>query len=179
MSLYLDEEEAIAELRERGYRITKESYSRVGNVTNARQVVEWFYARRLYYNSDRKYPMSGISYAADSKTLSVFIRQRQKLGLDKKAALREAALLIDNMFKFEKHLGLKEPITSIGILTQSGIMDRVCAFANGEVPLVEEEKDHLLIDELNQIYNRENAESDKTLASDRMDKMLEKIHVKD
>jgi hypothetical protein len=55
-------------------------------------------------------------------------------------------------------------------------MDRVCAFANGEVPLVEEEKDHAFIDEINKVYNRENAERDKQLAAERMDKIMEILH---
>jgi hypothetical protein len=177
MSFYFDEEEAIDKLRTLGYRVHKEDHSRVGNITNTRQVVDWFYSRRLFYNANRKFPMS-MNYSADTKSLSVFIRQRQKIGLGRKEALREAALLIDDMFKYEKHLGLKEPITSIGILTQSSIMNRVCAYANGEVPLVEEEKDHVVIDKINKIYNRDNADEDKQLASQRMDKMLEKLYGK-
>ncbi len=177
-SLYFDEEEMIEALRDRGYRVVLEDYGRVGNISNARQVVEWFYARRLYYNPDRKYPLSGINYSADSKLLSVFVRQRQKLGLSRKMALQEAALLIDTLFKYEKYLGLKEPVTSIRILTQSSIMDRVCAYASGEAPLVEEEKDRTFIDERNKIYNRENAEEDRQLAATRLKKMLENIYEK-
>jgi len=176
--LYFDEEEVIAALKARGYRVVKLDYDRVGNISNTRQVVEWFYARRLYYNPERAYPPSGINYTADSKTLSVFVRQREKLGLSRRLALQEAAMLIDNMFKFEKHIGLKEPILSIRILTQSSIMDRVCAYASGEVPLVEEEKDHALIDKINKIYNRDNAEEDKKVAGVRLDKMLENIYGK-
>ncbi len=80
MELFFDEKEAIAALQKRGYRVIKEDFSNGSPITTVKELVNFFYSRRQYYNSDRKFPYS-IDYSADSKAVSSFIRSRQKLGL--------------------------------------------------------------------------------------------------
>ncbi len=174
MTLYFDEEEAINELRNRGYRVTKEEFIEVETVTTVKELVDYFYARRRYYNPDRKFPI-GVNYSKDTKEISTFIRSRQRLGLNRKAAVQEAALLVDALFKYEEHLYLKEPILSPRILTVGPLMDRVCSFANGEVGRVNAADADIFINEINEIYKKDCAEKDFELASEEREKILESL----
>lgn len=173
MSLYFDEEEAISELQKRGYRVIKEKFPKVEFITTIRELVDYFYSRRKFYNPDRKFPYS-IDYTEDNKYISSFIRSREKLGLGRKAAVQEAAVLIDTLFKFEEHLKLKTPIISPTILAVRPIMDRVCSFANGEVDEVAEWENLRFIDVINEKYEKKFFEADFKEAEIERKAILEK-----
>jgi ribosomal protein S18 len=175
MNLYFNEEDAIEELKERGYRITKEEFSDVDSITSMKSLVEFFYARRKYYNPDRKYPFS-IDYKADTRVLSNFVKSREKLGLSRKAAVKESAILIDALFKYEPQLRLKVPILSLGILTSRPLMDRVCALAGGEVGEVLELETAEYVDGLNELYDKEFGQQDFENAAKERQEIMEKIN---
>lgn len=52
--LFFDEQEAIKELQSRGYRVVKEDYPDAGSINTLRELVDYFYSRRRFYNPDRK-----------------------------------------------------------------------------------------------------------------------------
>lgn len=175
MSLYFDEEEAIMFLQDRGYRVMKVEYPDHEGITTMRKLVEYFYARRFFYNPNRKYPAS-IDWKKDNLYASDLVRSRQKLGLNKKNAIREAAALIDALFKYEEFLKLREPINHLTILTSRSIMDRICNYMNEEVSEVEEHKTNEYIDKVNVIYDREYAQRDFEKAAEKRKKILEKLN---
>jgi len=174
MELFFDEDDAIEKLQERGYRIIKEDFPEASSIRTVKELVDYFYSRRRYYNPDRKFPYS-IDYSGNTKYISSFIRSREKLGLGRKAAVAEAALLIDALFKFEEHLKLREPIVSPAILQSRPLMDRICSFMNGEVGGVSEAESQMFINEVNEIYNKKFAERDFERASKERKKILEKL----
>lgn len=175
MSLYFDEDDAVEELQNRGYRVIKVGYPDVEGVDTIKKLIEFFYSCRVYYNPDRTYPPS-IDYQKDSRFASDLVRSRQKLGLSRKDAIRESAMLIDTMFRYEKHLGLSEPIIHLTILTSRSLMDRVCTFLNGEVDEVEETKNQEYIDSLNELYKKRFAEEDLKEIDKERKKILENIN---
>jgi len=174
MELFFDEKEAIVALQKRGYRVIKEDFSNGSSITTVKELVNFFYSRRQYYNSDRKFPYS-IDYSADSKAVSSFIRSRQKLGLGRKAAIAEATGLVEALFKFEEHLHLKAPVISPAILAVRPLMDRICSYMNGEVGEVGEAETQIFIDEINEIYNKEFAQRDFERASKKRKEILENL----
>jgi len=89
MSLYFDEEDAVDQLRERGYRVVKVEFP--NTVTTIKDLIEYFYARRLYYNSNRPFPISR-NFEEDKKYVSVLVKKRQAMGLSRKNAIKEAAM---------------------------------------------------------------------------------------
>lgn len=175
MALFFDEEEAISELRKRGYRVVKEHYDSSRKVSTVRDLVDYFYSRRRFYNPDRKCPPS-TDYVDDGKYISSFVRSREKLGLSRKQAVAEAAEIIDALFKFEKHLGLREPVIHANILAVRPIMDRVCSYLNGEVAEANETDTELEINEWNEYYNKKYSKQDFDRAAEERAKILEKMN---
>lgn len=173
-NLFFDEHEAIEELQRRGYRVIKEHFPTANSVSTVKDLTNYFYSRRRFYNEERKFPIS-IDYSEDIKAISSFVKSRQKLGLGRKAAVAEAAVIIDALFKFEPHLRLKEPILSPNILAVRPIIDRVCAFLNGEVDEVSETEAFLYGDEWNEYYNKRYAEEDFQKAARMRERILERI----
>ena len=174
MSLYFDEQEAVEELRNRGYRVFKESYPDFESIRTAKDLLEYFYARRKFYNPERRFPES-ISYQTDTKMVSSFVRSRQALGLSRVNAIRECAELVENMFKYEKYLHLKEPIISIRILAVRSIMDRVCSIANEEHREVEELESAKCLDDFYATYEKEYGERDTEAARENRKEILEAL----
>lgn len=172
--LFFDEDEAIAALQEKGYRLIKEEYPEASSVRTVKELVNYFYSRRYYYNPDRKFPYS-IDHSTDSKSVSSFIRSREKLGLGRKVALTEATLLVDALFKFEEHLRLKNPIISPAILAVRPLMDRICSFLNNEVAEVGEAETEMYINEINELYRKEFDQRDFEQASEERQKILENL----
>jgi hypothetical protein len=175
VSLYFDEEEAVETLRDRGYRVIKVDFLDTDSVTSVKRLVEYFYARRFYYNENRKFPAS-IDWKKDSLCASDLVRSRQKLGLGRKNAVRESAVLVNALFKYEKFLKLREPIHHLTILTSRPVMDRICSFMNSEVMEVEEFKTNEYIEKINQIYDREYAQRDFEKAGEKLQKILERLN---
>lgn len=172
MNLYFDEEEAVEKLQELGYRVVKEEFPDTEFVHTVKDLVNYFYTRRKYYNPDRKFPFS-IDYSEATKRISGFVKSRQKLGLSRKMALRECAILVDNLFKYEAVLLLKEPIINPGILTSRPVMDKICSLVNREVREVAEVDNGLFIDELNVIYDEEFGVKDSNIAQEIRKEILE------
>jgi len=175
MSLYLDEEEAKSFLQDRGYRVIRVDFPDTESVTTMRKLVEYFYARRFYYNPDRRFPAS-IDWKKDNLYASDLVRSRQKLGLSKKNAVKEAAALVDALFKYEEFLKLREPILHLTILTVRPIMDRICSYMNAEVSEVEEFKTEEYIEDINKVYNKEYAQRDFEKAAEKRKKILERLN---
>jgi len=174
MTLYFDEQEAVEGLQKRGYRVIKESYPDFEGIRTAKELVELFYARRKYYNPERKFPQS-INYRGDTKIISTFIRAREKLGLSRKHSIQECAELIENMFKYEKHMSLKEPIVSVNILAFSPIMDRVCSIANEENREVVELENDRCLNQFYENYEKTYGERDDELARQKRKEILEAL----
>ena len=174
MTLYFDEQEAVEELQKRGYRVFKESYPDSESIRTAKELVELFYARRKYYNPERRFPQS-INYGGDTKIISSFIRTRQKLGLSRENAVRECAELIENMFKYEKHMSLKEPIISVNILAVNSIMDRVCSIANEENREVVELENDRCLNQFYEDYEKRYGERDDEHARQKRKEILEAL----
>lgn len=174
--LYFDEGEAVESLRGRGYRVIRVEYPSTEGITTVRKLVEYFYARRFYYNTDRKFPAS-IDWKSNSNYASDLVRSRQKLGLSRKDAVRESAALIDALFKYEKFLKLREPINHLTILTSRPIMDRICSFVDSEVGEVEEFKNEEYIDRINCVLDQQFAQRDFEKAAEKRKKILEKLDV--
>ena len=110
MSWYFDEEEAAEKLRELGYRVIKVEFSPAAS--NIKDLIEYFYARRLYYNPDRPFPPSR-NFVEDRNYLSGFVKKRQALGLSKKNAVREAAMLALRESKEAKQVKKKHFVESL------------------------------------------------------------------
>ena len=177
-SLFFNEDEVIEELRRRGYRVRKEPYSESKAVSNVKDLIEFFYARRRFYNPDRKFPES-IDYSEDRNYVGSFVKSRQKLGLGRLSAVREAAEIVDALFKYEHLLNLKEPIRGAVILTIRPIMDRVCGFMNGGIPEAGEIDTELKVLELNSYYDKNFDARDKETAALERQKILEKLNGQD
>ena len=175
MSLFLDEAEMVQELQAKGYRVVKVDFPEGKKASTVKDLVDFFYARRRFYNPDRKHPHS-IDYSADVKYVSSFIQSRQKLGLGRKQAIEEAAVLIEALFKFEKHLRLKEPVVGANILAVRPIMDRICSFANGEVAEANETDTELQVNSWNEYYNKRFAAEDFEKAANERNKLLELLN---
>ena len=175
MSLYFDQEDAIEFLQDLGYRVVKVEFPDHEGVTTMKKLVEYFYARRVFYNADRKFPAS-IDWKKDNLCASDLVRSRQKLGLNRKNAVKESAVLIDALFKYEKFLKLREPINHLTILTSRPVMDRICNYMNAEVNEVEEFKTEEYIDKVNKIYDREYAQRDFEKAAEKRKNILEKLN---
>lgn len=158
-SLVFDEEEAITFLRDRGYRVVKEEYPDGKGVSTVSDLVHFFYARRRYHNPYRKFPES-IDSVKDKTYIGGFVKARQKLGLDRKTAIKECAQIIDALFKYESLLCLETPILSPRILGVRSIIDRVCSFLNGDIPEAGEIDSDIIVNQYNDFYNRYFAEED-------------------
>ena len=178
MNLYFDEQEAVEELQKRGYRVIKESYPDFESIRTAKELVELFYARRKFYNSERRFPES-IDHQGNTKIISSFIRSRQKLGLSRENAVRECAELIENMFKYEKHMSLKEPIISVNILAVRPIMDRVCSIANEENREVVALENDRYLNQFYEDYEKEYGERDDKIARQKRKEILEALDGKE
>ena len=174
MSLYFDEQGAVEELRERGYRVVKVEFPDA-TASSIKDLIEYFYARRLYYNPDRKFPPAR-NFEDDRKYMSGFVKKRQALGLSKKQAVREAAMLIETLFRFEKHLKLREPVMSPRVLEVAFIMDRVCAIASDEIDEASEAETERFVDEINEVYNRKFAARDEEIAAASRERILERLN---
>ncbi len=173
MSLYFDEAEAVEKLREQGYRVVKVEFPTASS--SIKDLLEYFYARRLFYNPDRPFPASR-NIVQDRNYISGFVKKRQQLGLSRKNAIREAAMLIEVLFRFEEHLKLRDPIMSPRALEVGFIMERVCAIASDEIDEASESETERYIDELNEVYNRKNAARDAELAAASRKHILERLH---
>jgi hypothetical protein len=178
MSLYFDEQEAVEELQRRGYRVFKESYPDFESIRTAKDLLEYFYARRKFYNPERRFPES-IDHQGNTKVLSSLIRSRQKLGLSRQNAVRECAELIENMFKYEKHLYLKEPIISVNILAVRPIMDRVCSIANEENKEVVALENNKFLDQFYEDYEKTYGARDDDDAKEKRKEILEALDGKE
>ncbi len=172
--MFFEEEEAVQELQDLGYRVVKVAFPEASSVKTVKDLMEHFYACRLFYNPDRKFPLS-LNFKQDTKFISGFLRKRQQAGLSRKIAVQEAAMLIDTLFKFEGHLKLREPVTSPRILEVGSIMDRICTYANGEVDEVGEVNTGMFIDEINAVYNKKYAERDAARAAASRKRILERL----
>ena len=173
MSLYFDEEEAVEKLRDRGYRVVKVEFS--GSASTIKDLLEYFYARRLYYNPDRPFPPSR-NLVEDRNFISGFVKKRQDLGLSRKNAIREATMLIEVLFRFEKHLKLRTPVLSPRVLQIGFIMERVCAIASDEIDEASEEETERYINSVNEFYNRNYAERDAEIAAASRKRILERLN---
>lgn len=173
MSLYFDDAEAAEKLRERGYRVVKVEFPAAAS--SIKDLLEYFYARRLYYNADRPFPPSR-NIVEDRKYISGFVKKRQALGLSRKNAFREAVMLIEILFRFEKHLKLRTPVMSPRVLQVGFIMDRVCAIANDEIDEASEEETERYINEVNEFYNRKYAARDAKIAEASRKRILERLN---
>lgn len=172
--LFFDEELAVKELRSRGYRVVKENYTSNKSITKISDLIQFFYARRRFYNQDRKFPAS-IDYSEDKNYMSSFLASREKLGLDRQTALKEAADIIDGLFKYEKLLYLREPVHGAAILTVRPIVDRVCSFLNGEVAAALDLDNELELTEVNKYYNKNYSNRDADLAAEQRKRILENL----
>lgn len=173
--MFFDEEEVVKELRERGYRVLKLEFPEVSSVETTKDLVQHFYARRQFYHPDRAFPPS-LNYREDTKLISGLVKKRQKLGLSRKVAIQEVAMLIETLFKFEEHLKLSEPVLSPRILEIDSIMNRICAYANGEVGEVGEAETEEFVNEVNELYNKTYAERDSERAAQSRKRILERLH---
>jgi len=172
-----DEEKAVRELQERGYRVVKVEYPEVPLLKTAKDLVQHFYARRQFYNPDRRFPPS-LNYSQDTKLISGLLRKRQQLGLSRKVAVQEVAVLIETLFKFEEHLKLSEPVLSPRILEIGPIMNRICTYANGEVGVVGEAETEEFVNEINKLYEKKFAERDSERAAQSRKRILGRLHGK-
>ena len=172
MSLYFDELEAVEQLRERGYRVVKVEFP--NTATNIKDLLEYFYARRLYYNPNRPFPVSR-NFDEDRKYISVLVKKRQSTGLSRKNAIKESAMLIETLFRFEEHLKLSEPIMSPRALDVGFILNRVCAIANDEIAEASEAETERYIDEINEVYNKTYTERDEEVAAASRKRILERL----
>jgi len=173
-ALFFDEDEAVRFLRERGYRVIKEEYPEGSCVTTIPQLVQFFYARRRFYNPDRKFPES-IDMVSDRTYIGGFVKSREKLGLNRKTAVKECAQIIDALFKYEDLLGLKEPVISPRVLNVRWLMDKVCLCLNGDVPEAGELDSELIVREHNKYYDRHFATEDLQLADEIRTQILERM----
>lgn len=177
MSLFFDEEEAVQELRKMGYKVIKLNYPQFEQITSVKKLLEFFYYKREAGRSDLK-----VDYYRDAKEdmemMGQFVKSREKLGLGRKAALQEAALIIDGLFKYEKYLNLTTPIISPKILNVRSFVDRVCGFLNGDDPNVAESETSEYVTLLSEEYARkyQNAEFDSI--KDERQKIMERLNVK-
>lgn len=172
-SLYFDEEEMVKELQERGYRVIKVDFPHV--VSSIKDLLDYFYARRFHYNQNRTFPISR-NFEADRKYLNNLVKKRQDTGLSRIQAVRECAVLIETLFRFEEYLKLREPVLSPQALTVGFIMEKICAIANGELDEASEEETRQYIDEINEIYEKKFAQRDAEIAAESRKRILGRLH---
>ena len=165
------EQEIVNYLRRKGYRVIKEEYPEAKGVSTIPKLVDFFYSRRRFYQRG-EFPTS-IDGSTDRKSISSFVRSREKLGLPRKVAVKEAAVIIDALFRFEHLLNLKEPVSSANILAVRPIMDRVCALLSSEYC---DKLDEEIIREWNQYYNKKDAQQDFQKATEQLRKLSEKLN---
>jgi hypothetical protein len=139
----IDDEVVSAEfLRDRGYLVFKpskhiEKYNSGEskfNLKSNKDLVKFFYIKMMEYNPGRKLHYS-MSTKEDLKNAKKLVEKRMALGVSKKRALIEAALIIDILVKHEALFGVAFPITSLRPLVSEKtkwIVDKVIAFYNGE-----------------------------------------------
>lgn len=173
MSLFFDEQDAVEQLRERGYRVVKVEFPNIASTI--KDLLEYFYARRLFYNPDRPFPPSR-NFEEDRKYLNVVIKKRQGTGLSRKNAIKEVAMLIETLFRFEEHLKLSEPVMSPRTLDVGFILNRVCAIANDEIAEAGEAETERYIDEINEIYNKKYAARDTEISTVGRKRILGRLH---
>jgi len=173
MSLYFDEKEAVETLRERGYRVVKVELP--NTASSIKDLIDYFYARRLFYNPERTFPPSR-NFEEDRKYLSVLVKKREDTGLSRKNAIKECAVLIETLFRFEEHLKLSEPVMSPRALSVGFILNRVCAIANDEIGEAGEAETERYIDEINEVYDRKYTERDAEIAAASRKRILERLH---
>jgi len=165
------EQDIVAYLRKKGYRVVKEEYLDAKGVDTIPKLVNFFYSRRKFYQRG-EFPAS-IDGSTDRKYISSFVKSREKLGVPRKVAVKESAVLIDALFRFEDRLGLREPVASANILTVRPIMDRVCAFLSSEYC---ERLDQEAIQEWNQYYNERDRKKDFESATEELQEISERLY---
>jgi len=166
------EQDIVNYLRKKGYRVIKEDYPDAKGVDTIPKLVDFFYSRRKFYQRG-EFPAS-IDSSTDRKYISSFVKSREKLGVPRKVAVKEAAVIIDALFRFEDQLGLKEPISGASILTVRPITDRVCALLSSEYC---ERLDQEIIQEWNQYYNEQDFQKDFESATKELQNISEMLNV--
>lgn len=174
-ALFFNEEDAIEELRKRGYRVFKPSYAEGNSVSSIQDLIGFFYAKRMFYNPDRKFPES-IDYGEDRKCLSSLVASRQKLGLSRVNSIKECADIIDALFKYEKILNLEYPVSNTAILTSRPFVDKLCSFLNGEAPEAVEQDSEEVVADWNKYYNDRFSSTDLEYAAQQRKKILERVN---
>ena len=165
------EEDIVTFLRKKGYRVVKEEYPEAKGVDTIPKLVDFFYSRRKFYQRG-DFPAS-VDGVQSRKYVSSFVKSREKLGVPRKVAVKEAAVIIDALFRYEDQLRLKEPISGTSILTSRSIMDRICALLGSEYC---ELQDQEVIQEWNEYYNEQDSQKDFESATKELERILERLH---
>lgn len=164
------EEDLVVFLRKKGYRVVKEDYPDAKSVDTIPKLVDFFYSRRKFYRRG-DFPAS-IDGVKSRQHVSSFIKSREKLGVPRKVAVKEAAIIIDALFRYEDQLYLKEPISGTSILTSRSIMDRICGFLGSEYCEIQ---DREVVQEWNEYYNERDSKKDFEDATVELEQILERL----
>jgi hypothetical protein len=119
-------------LEENGY-IVHGPFINGYEVNSVGDLVKFFYDKMFYYNPGLLLSYSG-SKKQDLDLAKKFLKSRMDLGLGKKRAIEECCLIIDSLFKYETHIGLKSKITSMSVLgqdTMAWVTTKILNFING------------------------------------------------
>lgn len=119
-------------------------------------LLKFFYDRMAFYNPNMLLPYSD-SRKRDLGIAKNVIEARQAQGVSKVRAIGECCELIENLFKYEKYLGLNFKVTSMSVLGQEAlgwITDKLIDIINGYNTEIEAEKEILWFEEF---YNKQEA----------------------
>lgn len=132
-------EAAISLLKDNGYTVRGPFLKRdyIESMATKKQplgLVRYFYDQMFKYNPDFRMGYSG-NKKRDLAIAKDFIAFRQDTGISYIEAVRQCCELIDTLFKYESHLNLHRPITSMTVLSKSEgtawIVERLLNICNG------------------------------------------------
>jgi len=149
--------ESIDFLRSNGYMIIKLSDLEETSVKKAQDLVDLFYALLQFYNQDRD-----IHYGkASKKDLGLakqLITHRENICGDKKRALKECALIIKCVVKYEGYFKFTEPLHSFdcfGHDSMKWVVDKAISIINKENKEIDELELNTFLEELYALQEKE------------------------
>lgn len=142
--------EAVDFLTGKGYVVISPAELDPTNVKSASDLVDYFYSLLQFYNQGRDIHYSPSK--KDTRLASNFIKSRQKTSnLTKKAAAREAAVIVRCVVKYEHKFKFKSPIFSFNCFGQDAmkwVTDRAISIINREDAEIERDELNLHLDRL-------------------------------
>ncbi len=162
--------EATAFLVSKGYIVISPAKLDYSNVKTVSGLIDYFYSLLQYYNQDRDIHYS--SSKKETRLASNFIKSRQKVNnLTKKSAIKEAAVIVKCVIKYESKFGFKFPMHSFNCFGQ----DRMKWVTDKAISIINKENIEVEKDALNLYLNNLYVEQEKEALDAINDKKIKKL----